>query len=325
MPIPSPDDEIMFLAGMGMSARQPSPRSIMRVGGHLLKWVPPVPDEHFLANVRSCLARQLPCIQMRPPRARPWCAVAIVAGGPSVVNDLETIRKGNGYVVAINGTHDWLQDNGITPDALILCDPTPLLAEHCRHPNDTTTYLISSCCDPSVFDALEGKRVVMWHPIHVPMIQAIMYEAKITEIGFERAEMGFGAASCATLAPSITYAIGFREFHLFGVDSSCVGNKTHAVRNFGSRLGEQRSPDCVAQVGDESFTTRMTWAAQAQYLWRLVEMAPADTKIFVHGSGLGPAVVAAKGKFEILSQGATPAKRNKTWLDLAEAELPPLN
>jgi hypothetical protein len=258
------------------------------------------------ANIQSSLARRLPYLQMGPPQPH---KVAIVAGGPSVINDLETFRKWDGFVVAINGAHDWLQDNGITPDALILNDPSPLLAGHCQHPNDTTAYLVSSCCDPSVFDALQGKRVVIWHWRQATRMQVKMFEAKFADVGY-----GYGAPSCATTAPYIMYMLGFREFHLFGVDSSCVGNNTHAVRNFGDRLGEQRSPDCVVQVGNESFMTRMMWVAQARYLWHMIEMAPADTKIYVHGSGLGPAVVAAKGKFEILPQGAAaPVKRNKTW------------
>jgi hypothetical protein len=258
-------------------------------------------------NFLSCLARRLPdfCLQIRPPRVHTRCAVAIVAGGPSVVNDLETFRNWEGVVVAINGTHDWLQDNGITPDALILNDPSPLLAGHCQHPNDTTTYLISPVCDPSVFDALEGKHVVVWHSGQVMNMQ-VRVKSRFRE------EDSCGAPSCATTAPYILYMMGFREFHLFGVDSSCVGNKTHAVRNFGSRPGEQRPPDYVAQVGSEMFMTRASWVIQAEYLWEMVvKTAPADTKVFVHGSGLGPAVVAAKGKFEVL-QGA-PVKRNKTW------------
>jgi hypothetical protein len=236
-----------------------------------------------IANVRSCCARNLPWLQVEAPLPH---AVAIVAGGPSVVNDLETIRNWQGFVAAINGAHDWLQDNGVTPGALILNDPSPPLVGHCRHPNDTTIYLVATCCHPSVFDALEGKRVVVWHP-----------------------NRGIGGISCATAAPFIMYTLGFREFHLFGVDSSCVdSNKTHAVRNFGARLGEhQRPPDRVALVGNEIFMTRLSWAAQAQYVWQLIETAGADTKIFVHGSGLGPAVVAAKGKFEVLPPGVTPA------------------
>jgi hypothetical protein len=106
--------------------------------------------------------------------------------------------------------------------------------------------------------------------------------------------------------------MGFREFHLFGVDSSFAGNKTHAVPNFGSRPGEPRRLEYVAKVGNESFITQEAWVWQAKYMAQLVEMAPADMKVFAHGSGLGPAAVKAQGKFEVLPQG-TPVKRNKTW------------
>jgi Protein of unknown function DUF115 len=254
-----------------------------RVDGRIVRYRyragPSVPPEEIETNLISCLARRLPFIhQMEAPLPH---AVAIVAGGPSVVEDLETIRNWKGFVVSINGAHDWLQENGITPGALILCDPAPLLAGYCQHPNDTTIYLVHTFCNPSVFDALQGKRVVLWHlPISGPI-------------------------TCATIAPHILHVIGFRELHLFGVDSSFVGNKTHGVLNFGK--ADPAADPVLVRVGNEVFVTEVQLAMQAQYLWHLVDKAPADTKVFVHGSGLGPAVVAGKGKFEVLPPGVTPA------------------
>jgi Protein of unknown function DUF115 len=237
-----------------------------------------VSSEQLTANFRSCLARRLPFIQVEMPLPH---SVAIVAGGPSVVNDLETIRNWKGFVVAINGAHDWLQDNGITPGALILCDPRPRVAGYCKHPNDTTIYLIKPCCDPSVFDALQGKRVVLWDPNIA------------------------GGPTCSTAALPILRTIGFRELHLFGVDSSFEHETTHGVLNFGK--ADPAADSVFVRVGNEVFVTEVQLAMQVQYLWRIIETAPADTKIFVHGSGLGPAVVAAKGKFEVLPPGVTPA------------------
>jgi hypothetical protein len=252
------------------------------------------PLEKRAANFRSCIQRRLPHVGIGKPLPQ---SVAIVAGGPSVVHDLETIRgfaerakRDEAFVVAINGAHDWLQDNGIVPDAMILCDPDPLPAGYCRHPNDTTTYLIASCCDPAVFDALAGKRVVMWHSM-----QGCMFEGDVADGD----PLVVGGPSCATRAPHLLWTMGFRDFHMFGVDSS-YGAKTHGVLNFG--LSDPTADPIFAEVGGEYFMTDMQMAMQAEYLWHQVSTAPKDTTITIHGTGLGPAVVKAQGVFEILPQ-----------------------
>jgi Protein of unknown function DUF115 len=164
-----------------------------------------VSAEQIRANFLSCIARRLPYVQVGPLLPQ---KVAIVAGGPSVVEDLESFRNWDGPVVAINGTHDWLQDNGIILDALILADRGPLLAGHCQHPNDTTMYLVSECCDPSVFDALQGKRVVIWTTAQIYMTQVYVARGILFESKF--AEMSSGAPSCATLAPYIISGLSQR-------------------------------------------------------------------------------------------------------------------
>lgn len=255
-----------------------------------LQSVPAVPLEVLASNFRGCLQRRLPHIEIGPPLPQ---KVAIVAGGPSVAESLETFRNWEGFVVAINGAHDWLQDNGIIPDAMILCDPVATAAGYCQHPNDTTTYLIASCCHPSVFDALEGKRVVMWHSM-----QGAHFEAAIGEGN----PLIIGGPSCATRAPHLLHTMGWRTFHVFGVDCS-FGNKTHAVLNFGLSEHEGvRSQPIFVEADGNFYQTEMQMVLQAEYLWEMVKAAPEDTKIVIHGYGLGPAVVKAKGQFEILEQ-----------------------
>lgn len=233
-----------------------------------------VPLETLRSNLASCLQRGLLYLDIGEPLSQ---KAAVVAGGPSAADYLEDIRNWDGFVVAINGAHDWLIEEGITPDAVIAVDPQPELARYFQKPNDETTYLIASCCAPEVFDALEGKRVVVWHAVQENASGSLMV---------------FGGPTAATRAPHVLYMMGFREVHMFGVDSSYTGLKTHAYKD-----GQVNGGNIQVRVGDEIFITSGGMLCQAEFLEQTSHVF--EGKFEVHGYGLGPALV-NNGEYEVI-------------------------
>lgn len=231
--------------------------------------------ETLSGNLASALHRGLPYLDIGEPLSQ---KVAVVAGGPSAKDYLEDIREWDGFVVAINGVHDWLVEEGIIPDAVIAVDPQPELAEYFQNPNDHTTYLIASCCAPEVFDALEGKRIVVWHAA----------QGGLSGPGM----LVNGGPTAATRAPHVLYMMGFREVHMFGVDSSYTGLKTHAYKN-----GRVNGDNIQVRVEDEIFITSCGMLCQAEFLE--TTRKEFDGKFEVHGYGLGPALV-NNGNYEVL-------------------------
>lgn len=234
--------------------------------------------EQCSVNLRSAVKRDIPFLGIGHPLPQ---SVAVVAGGPSIRDQVETFRAWDGYIVAINGVHDWLLDQGIVPDAMIVLDPQVMVADFLKRANDETTYLVASCCAPEVFDALEGKRVVMWH----------------TAMGDSVPEgvnaFVWGGPTTVTRAPYVLHMMGLRDIHIFGVDGSYEAG-SHAYSNVA--IGEP----VAVRVGNEVFISEMELVMQAEWLWEIVRTAPEDTKITVHGRGMCPAVVKAKGEFEVL-------------------------
>lgn len=235
-----------------------------------------VPLETLSDNLLSCLRRDLPYVdigKLRPEK------VAVVAGGPSMQDYLEDIREWDGYVIAINGAHDWLIEEGIIPDAVIAIDPQPALAKCFQKPNDETTYLIASCCAPEVFDALEGRRVIVWHAI----------QGECRPLGVSHFVLG--GPSAATRAPHLLYMMGFREVHMFGVDSSYDTLQTHVYEN-----GHVNGGNIQVRVGMEMFITTPPMLAQAEYLWNTTK----DFNIKIHGYGLSAAMIDNEGDYEVI-------------------------
>lgn len=233
--------------------------------------------EQLATNLVSSLCRGLPTLDFGQPIPQ---MVALVAGGPSAKNYLDELRRWDGYVVAVNGAHDWLLDNGITPDAMIVMDGLVAVADLVQRATDETTYLVASSCAPEVFDALEGKRVILWHVMQNDDGNGLLV---------------CGGPSVVTRAPYLLYMMGFRELHIYGADSSISGLQSHVYEN--GLLAKDR---LAVRAGNEVFISTAALVLQAEYLWTLKTEMPDDLNMEVHGYGLAKAIIDAKGDFEVI-------------------------
>src|SRR3990167_6622545 len=93
--------------------------SPLRIGGKCVN-----SDEELFGHIRLSLERHLPEVERQEPAHDG--AIAIVASGPRLKTQLETLREvraSGSPIVAVRGAHDWLIDNGITPDFAVTVDP----------------------------------------------------------------------------------------------------------------------------------------------------------------------------------------------------------
>lgn len=112
-------------------------------------------------SVEYALSLGLPRLQpelMLKRRARNIMTVACY--GPSLK---DTYRDMVQPIMSVSGAHDWLIQKRITPTYHVECDPRAHKAGMLSLANDTTKYLIASCCHPEVFAALKGRNVKIWH------------------------------------------------------------------------------------------------------------------------------------------------------------------
>lgn len=177
-----------------------------------------------MENVRANIFRPLPWFHERystdPEKRIPGKRIALVGGGPSIKDTVAELMD-FGTVIACGSVHDWLQANSPRiPKFCAVCDPDPVMANYLRSPDKDTTYLVSSHCNATVFDALEGHDVVMWHcwPIGDGDQAARDFIQKHTP-GW----VGVGGG-CTVGLRSLTLSMmmGYSEMHFFGFDS-CMG------------------------------------------------------------------------------------------------------
>ena len=88
--------------------------------------------------------------------------LAIVGGGPSMKDQLDKIREFK-QVMVCGSAHDHLIDAGIIPSFAIAVDANLDAVDYFCKPQEKTSYLLASQCNPNMFDHLEGHKVAMWH------------------------------------------------------------------------------------------------------------------------------------------------------------------
>ena len=182
------------------------------------------PSEESMDNVRSNIGRPLPWFHEKYPVKEedrlPGKRIAIVGGGPSIKDTVYELMDFQ-TIIACGSVHDWLQANSPrVPTYCAVCDPDPVMSNYLRAPDHDTKYLISSHANKTVFDALDGYDVTMWH---CWPIGAADQEAKDF---LQEKTPGWTAVGggCTVGLRSLTLALmmGYTELHFFGFDS-CMG------------------------------------------------------------------------------------------------------
>jgi uncharacterized Rossmann fold enzyme len=156
------------------------------------------------------------------PRRGDYGNAAIVGGSPSLASNLTKLRwrKEQGHpIFSTNNTHDYLIAHNIVPDYHVMVDARPENAQFVQHPHPGVHYLIGSQCDPSVFNALEDYRVTLFHNLS-PGAKTLLSDTQACLVG--------GGTTVGMKAMLLAELLGFRNLHLFGMDSCYMEDAHHA-------------------------------------------------------------------------------------------------
>ena len=189
--------------------------------------------------------------------------LAVVGGSPSVVNHIDELKAWDGDIWATNGAFLWCLDNGIEA-TFYAVDPLPALAAVAAKANRA---VLSSICDPSVFEAVKG-------PVEI----------------FPHGDLPSGTSGVAT-SPMAAATRGHRSVTLFGCESSFEGQE-HAYswpHKTESRL--------VVECGGKQYMTTPQLIMQAEYIAEIARGVPGF--VTVAGGGFLPALI-NHGDYEVI-------------------------
>lgn len=206
--------------------------------------------------------------------------VSIVCYGPSLI---ETWKDIKGPVVTVSGAHDFMVERGVIPDWHIECDPREHKARMLKLPQKTTRYRMASCCHPSVWEALKGCNVKLWHLINGESMVTPHWLRDNHPDGLD-AMIG-GGSTVGMRALEVCSALGFRRFDIYGMDCSFT-DRHHA----GTHTGKHQT-EILVRVGGEVFKTSPQMYQAAQEMEKF--LSTYDVETHFHGQGLMQATARA--------------------------------
>lgn len=252
-------------------------------------------EELRLANIRANIQRDLPWFTGFRDAGR---AAVVVCGAPSMrdhVSDIRWHKRNGSQVITVNNAWRFLVENGITPDVHVMLDARPENAAFVKDAPASTRYVIASQCHPDVFDALEGREVVLWH-------NAFGDSDKINELWellrpYDREKpivLVPGGCTVGLRSLWLCALSGFRRIHVYGIDSSYDGDAHHAypqALNDGEQVLEVvmggKPYRCAPWMARQAEDFRQCWDDMKQF--RPLPGAPVEpVQIHVHGKGLIP-------------------------------------
>lgn len=243
-----------------------------------LVMIPNVPQAVVLENVRDAL-RDGRCdfIELSEPHTRPC---VIVGGAPSLKNYLGTIafmQRGGAVVLALNGTDRYLREHRIVADAHVVCDAKPhSVAWYC--PGGKKLY--ASMVDPGLREKAHmdpEAELTVWHPL----------TDGIEKLVPDGAPLFGGGSTVAMRALTLAYGMGFRRFHLFGIDSSYAADAHHVYAQPANDA--ERVLDMICE--GRAFKAAPWMVQQAEDFRRIVPaLLREGCEVYVFGEGLIPCI-----------------------------------
>ena len=223
------------------------------------------PFEKSSENVRINIRRHHPRFEMMDTFNKKLgdTPLAIVGGGPSLKKTIDELRSFQN-VMAAGSVHDYLIEQNLIPNAIAVCDPSVVTNAYFKKPHKDVTYLLATQCDPSLFEQLEGYKIVMWHcyPIDRDFLDQV-------EPGWHAVS---GGCTVTLRALSMAIMLGFSNLHFFGVDSCMgeVGDDEHHAYPYAAgeqtgRVYEVKSGSLIAGPRQKTFRCEGYQLAQAYH------------------------------------------------------------
>lgn len=239
--------------------------SVWRMGGACAAQLEVVSN-----TAKATVARYIQENSLRPVKwmdlgVLPDAHAVIVGGGPSLkecLNELRYRRSVGQMIFALNNTHEYLVQQGILPDAQVIIDARRENAEFIQTP--AKHYYLASQCHPSVFvKAGDPSKITLFHMNTDGVLDAIPQNGKPLHLLS-------GGTTVGLMTIALTYALGYRQFHLFGMDSCYRDGQHHA---YAQAINDDDQTVDVEVTG-RKFKAAAWMAAQVQQFqtlaWQLI-------------------------------------------------------
>lgn len=241
------------------------------------------PDEVLIANVKENSKRQ----NWLEPLEETNRPAILVGGGPSIKSrsmlmKIALFQANGGVVFAMNGAAGYLVRNGIKVDYQVIVDARERTADLICH--RAKSHLFSATVHPSLFD--KAPHAALFHVSFFDQVGDYLDQLPPDRVSDPETFKPFvcvgSHGSVGNVALSLVYAMGHREYHVFGYDSSFEGNAGHAY----SQPMNATEPVCDVEYAGRKYQCTFTMKSQADVFPRVAyELEQMGVTFHVYGSG----------------------------------------
>lgn len=248
--------------------------------------------EALYDNIRANVVRDLPWFAGGPPSNR---TVVLICGGPSMKKRLGQIRdhrRRGATLVSVNNALGFLVANGLKPDIHVMLDARAENVDFLKDAPLGVRYYLASQCHPSLFEALEGRDVTVWHN-GFGDCEGIREILQPWWDGPDARPIRLvpGGGTVGLRALFLSAYSGCKRIHVYGMDSSYQGDEHHA---YPQALNDDDEVQTVALYDEATGETKRYVAArwmvrQAEEMkWSYRDLRGLGVDLFFHGEGLVP-------------------------------------
>lgn len=209
-------------------------------------------DEDLTSNIIANSSLPLEWLQA----ADAHDGVAVMCGGGGSIedhlDDIKRLKRAGGVVFAMNAVSQYLRENGVIADYQVMADAKPESATLVDQL--APQYLFASQVHPDTVES--AGKPILWH-LEIGQIESVLPADRVAKGGY--ALIGGGAAT-GNSAMCVAYAMGFREFHIFGYDSCHKDGRSHAY----PQPMNQFIMTADVEWGGKTYTASVAMKAQAE-------------------------------------------------------------
>jgi uncharacterized Rossmann fold enzyme len=252
----------------------------IRVGG--LKPIGAVESEERFEQIKAAVARVSKRIEVAPAHGK---RAILACYGPSLKKNIKILKQEaaeiDSTIISVSGAHDYLLENGIAPHMHIECDPRAHKVENLGNPQQGTIYYIASVCHENMITKLENFDLRLWHVYDASHIDRLL------AMGEHPTTCITGGGSVGLRAIPALYALGYRDFSIYGMDCSFEINEDgESVTQWAGKHAGKRQDvvpcDCAGRV----FATAPILMTYATQFLEIVQKSGPDIKYRLYGDGL---------------------------------------
>ena len=231
---------------------------------------PPVSDEDIAKQAEQNGVLGLSAMNHIASKVAPHDRkLAVIGGGPSIIENEERLRNWGGDRWAINGAYHWCQKKGIEDVTFIAADPHEIVASWAYR---VKRAIVTTRCNPKVFGVLKAG------------------QADVKTFKLDGPNKIISGSSTATVVPHLAALNGYKHITFFGCESCHSPERTHAY------MREPRDAEMIVRCNGEDFYTAPDWLMQACELATIIGLAP---HVFLEESGGLLRAMLANPEYEI--------------------------